>query len=90
MPPDMPGNVILHRGLFEATLPDFLESHDGPCAFLHADYDLYSSARTVLHALKPRLEPGPIILFDEYFNYPSWRDHEHKAFQEFVATNNVT
>ena len=28
--------------------------------------------------------PGTIILFDEYFNYPNWEQHEFKAFQEFV------
>lgn len=89
-PPEVPANVILHRGLFETTLPDFLDAHDGPCAFLHVDCDLYSSARTVLEALTPRIEPGTIILFDEYFNYPSWRDHEHKAFQEFTATNAIS
>jgi hypothetical protein len=24
-------------------------------------------------------------VFDEYLNYPGWRDHEFRAFQEFVA-----
>lgn len=89
-PPEVPANVILHRGLFDATLPDFLDAHDGTCAFLHVDCDLYSSARIVLEALTPRIGAGTIILFDEYFNYPSWRDNEHKAFQEFVAANKVT
>jgi hypothetical protein len=28
--------------------------------------------------------PGTVILFDEYFNYPGWRDHEHRAFTELV------
>ncbi|MBT5050318.1 MAG: class I SAM-dependent methyltransferase [Rhodospirillaceae bacterium] len=89
-PPAVPANVILHRGLFDSTLPDFLAAHDGTCAFIHVDCDLYSSARIVLEALTPRIAPGTIILFDEYFNYPTWRDHEHKAFQEFTAANNVT
>lgn len=26
-----------------------------------------------------------MIVFDEYFNHPTWRDHEYKAFQEFVG-----
>jgi predicted O-methyltransferase YrrM len=88
--PTVPGNVTLHKGLFAETLPGFLSNQDGPCAFLHIDCDLYSSATVVLDVLAPRIQPGTIILFDEYFNYPSWRDNEHKAFREFVAAHNVT
>ena len=25
------------------------------------------------------------MVFDEYFNYPGWEDHEHRAWTEFVA-----
>ena len=39
---------------------------------------------TVLTILAPRIVPGTVIVFDEYFNYPGWQEHEHKAFQEFV------
>ena len=28
---------------------------------------------------------GTIILFDEYFNYSNWENHEFKAWQEFVV-----
>jgi hypothetical protein len=28
-----------------------------------------------------------IIVFDEFFNYPGWRDHEFKAFNEFLIAN---
>ena len=31
-----------------------------------------------------------MIVFDEYFNYPGWRGHEFKAFQEFVAETGRT
>jgi hypothetical protein len=24
------------------------------------------------------------MVFDEYFNYPGWQNHEHKAFRELV------
>lgn len=27
---------------------------------------------------------GTIILFDEFYNYPNYRLHEYKAFQEFL------
>jgi hypothetical protein len=24
------------------------------------------------------------VLFDEYFNYPGWQEHEHRAWREHV------
>ena len=33
-----------------------------------------------------RINPGCIIVFDEYINYPSWEQHEFKAFQEFIGS----
>lgn len=76
-------------GLFSDTLPQFLEEHPGPVAFLHLDADLYSSTRTVLEALGDRLRPGSVVLFDEYFNYPGWQDHEHKAWEEWSTEQGV-
>nr|WP_232807281.1 class I SAM-dependent methyltransferase [Geodermatophilus chilensis] len=66
-------------------MPRFLAEHRGPVSFLHVDANLYSSARTVLAHVGPRLRPGTVILFDEYFNYAGWEEHEHRAWREFVA-----
>jgi hypothetical protein len=79
-------NIELHKGWFDATLPAFLRSHEGPVRFLHIDCDLYSSTRIVLDQLAQRIVPGTIIVFDEYLNYPGWDQHEYRAFQEYVAT----
>lgn len=87
--PPVPSSVTLHKGWFDATLPPFLATHPGPVALLHVDCDLYDSTRTVLSELADRLVPGTVILFDEFFNFPSWRDHEYKAFQEFVAERQI-
>ena len=87
--PRVPGTVRLHRGYFEDSLPKWLADNPGPVAFIHLDCDLYSSTKTILTHLAPRLRPGTVILFDEYFNYPNWERHEFKAFQEFVAANAV-
>jgi hypothetical protein len=78
-------NVTLHKGWFEDTLPGFLAQHPGPARFVHLDCDLYSSTTTVLGLLADRIVPGTVLVFDEYLNYPGWREHEHKAFAEFVA-----
>ena len=78
-------NVRLVRGRFDETLPAFLAQHPGPVRFLHIDCDLYSSAATVFAHVGTRIASGSVILFDEYFNYPGWEQHEFRAFQEFVT-----
>ena len=87
--PSLPGNVAIHKGVFAESLPLFLDSCEDNCAFVHLDADLYSSTKSVLDALGGRITTGTILLFDEYFNYPAWRDNEFRAFQEFVADNNA-
>lgn len=86
--PEVPGAELV-VGWFDETLPDFLSVHPAPVAFLHMDADLYSSTVTVLEHVGPRLRPGTVILFDEYFNYPGWEQHEHRAWQEFVAKSGI-
>jgi hypothetical protein len=82
--PDV-GGAELHRGWFEDSLPGFLDAHPGSIAFVHMDADLYSSTKTIFDLAFDRFVPGTIIHFDEYFNYPGWKYHEHKAFTEFLA-----
>lgn len=89
MLPHVPANVQLHSGLFAETLPDFVRDNAEPAAFVHIDCDLYTSTATVLEFLAPRITPGTVILFDEYFNFVGWQNHEFKAFQEFVSTRDV-
>jgi hypothetical protein len=87
--PKVSANVSLVKGLFADTLPGFLESHAAPIAFLHVDCDLYASTKCVFDRLGERIGPGCVIVFDEYFNYPGWQEHEHKAFMEFVGQRRV-
>ena len=82
--PAVRDNVRLYKGWFHESLPGFLKDHAGPAAFLHMDADLYSSTKTVFDLLGDRIVPGTVIVFDEYFNYPGWRQGEYRAFQEFV------
>jgi ABC-2 type transport system ATP-binding protein len=87
-PPEIPGAELV-IGWFEDTLPGFLAAHPEPVAFLHIDADLYSSARTVLRHVGPRLRPGSVVVFDEYLGYPGWPDHEYRAWREFTAETGV-
>jgi hypothetical protein len=88
--PKVPDNVQFEIGLFDQTLPGFLDQHADAVSLLHVDCDLYSSTVTILDALGPRLQPGAVILFDEYYNFPRWQQHEYKAFQEFVEASGMT
>lgn len=87
--PKVPANVELHAGWFDDSLPQWLGDHPGPVAFMHVDCDLYSSTKTIFNLLGDRLQPGTIILFDEYFNFAGWRQHEHKAFVELIEERNL-
>jgi len=87
-PPDVPGAELV-VGMFDETLPGFLDAHPGPVDLLHVDSDLYSSAVTVLRHVGPRLRPGSVIVFDEFFNYPGWEEHEAKAWREYVVAHGI-
>lgn len=87
-PPDVDGAQLV-IGSFADTLPGFLRTHPGPVAFAHLDADLYRSTKTALDHIGPRLVPGSVLIFDEYFNYPGWENHEHRAWREFVERNRV-
>lgn len=86
--PDVPRAEFV-VGWFDETLPGFLGREPRPVAFLHLDADLYSSTVTVLAALVGRLQSGTVVVFDEYFNYPGWEQHEHRAWEEFVDRHQV-
>ena len=87
--PPVRSNVVLHKGWFKDTLPGFRNETRGPLAFVHMDADLYSSTKDVLDLMGDRMVAGTVIQFDEYFNYPGWRQHEFRAFQEFVRARGV-
>jgi predicted O-methyltransferase YrrM len=87
--PQVRENVTLHKGWFDETLPAFLAEHPEDVAFVHVDCDIYSSAKTVLSELANRIKPGTVLVFDEYHNYPYWREHEHRAFMEFCSEHGV-
>lgn len=85
--PATAAHVQLHAGWFEQTLPDFATQLDAPIALLHVDCDLYSSTRTVLAQLGPRLAPGSLLVFDDFLSYEGYEQHEFRAVQEYFAAS---
>jgi len=70
-------------GLFQDTLPRFVQQHDLSCRLiLNLDADMFTSTLFVLTTLAPHLKPGDILFFDE-FSCPL---DEFRAFEEFVRS----
>jgi len=84
-------NTALIIGLFAETLNDFCVLHKEPCAFIHIDCDLYSSTIDVLDGLfkAGKITTGTVILFDEFYNYPNYKDYEYRAFETFIANTGL-
>lgn len=87
--PEVRENITLIKGWFDEVLPGFVEQHPGQCSFIHIDCDLYTSTKTIFHNLKNRISAGTVIVFDEFFNFPGWKNWEYRAFAEFIADGNA-
>ena len=54
--------IHLMKGWFDKTLPRY----EGRIALLHLDCDLYESYKLSLETLYDKVQPGGVIMFDEY------------------------
>jgi len=82
--PSVNENVSLIKGWFNETLPNFLAGNKENVSLLHLDCDLYSSVSYCLSQLKDRIVPGTVIIFDDFLNFPNYKEHSIKAFCEFL------
>jgi Macrocin-O-methyltransferase (TylF) len=88
--PAVKKNVTLVKGFYNVTLPGYgAENKERVVAFIHVDCDLYSATRDVLAYLRPMMRPGTILVFDEFYNYTVWLEHEFRAWSEFVQAEKV-
>jgi hypothetical protein len=86
MPKFDDARIQLVKGWFEQTVPAFLARFQPQSSLVvHLDADLYSSTIFVLRQLRPHLREGSLLIFDEFFD----REHEMKAFSEFLADEAV-
>lgn len=70
-------------GFYDDTLPQQVEPAD--IALAYVDCDLYSSTKTVLDFLRPRLKHGMIVAFDDYFCWSATQlSGERRALLEVV------
>jgi len=76
--------VAFFKGWFCETLPHYvLPAHEA--VFVNLDADVYSSTKTVLDFLKPHIRRGTYLYFDNFHA----REHESKAFDEFLSETGV-
>lgn len=88
--PEVPPNVTLVKGFFDATLPGFVAGHAGKhLSMLHIDCDIYSSTRVILRECRPMIRPGCIIVFDELLHYNGFLRNEFLALWEFVRDTGI-
>ena len=84
----MPRNVKLIPGLFnKQKIQTTLGT--GDASLIHIDCDTGISTEKVLDAVLPNLGPGTRIVFDEYANYPGWKEHEFGAWKSFCEKNKI-
>jgi len=81
-------DIKIFPGWFKDTIPQYLEEADD-IALLHIDCDLYSSTIDILYSdIRKYIKAGTYIVFDEWFynhvDLPENRQHEQKAFKEWV------
>lgn len=92
--------VKILQGLFDDTIPQYLNLYAKNIALLHIDSDLYSSAKSILYGLISYIKSGTIIVFDEWSYIPTYvhgksrnfipiADQEQILFYEWVKDFDV-
>lgn len=80
--------VKIVKGLFEHTIPQWVEKYPKPSvALVHIDCDLYSSTKCVLENIDRLITSDTLMLFDELLGTELMREHEGRAFFEYIETN---
>ena len=75
--------VHLVKGMVEETIPDCAPD---TVAMLRLDTDWYASTKHELEHLYPRLEPGGVLIIDDYGHWPGAR----RAVDEYLAEHGIS
>jgi len=88
--PKVEDNVHLTTGLFDEVTEKTLRRSKIPyLSLIHIDCDLYSSTKQALESVGQYIYKDVLIIFDEFFGYPNWKNGEFKAFTEFSKNNSL-
>jgi hypothetical protein len=75
-------NVSIEAGRIEETLPAFLKRGQQAVALVHIDCPYYEINVFILDRLLPFMPNRSVVVFDEYYGYPAYEDHEFRAWAE--------
>jgi len=79
-------DVIVVEGWFDKTLTDPSRPAPTSIALAWIDCDLYESTVSVLRYLTPRINPGSILMFDDWYTFRADPDKgEMRACEEWLA-----
>jgi len=87
--PEVPPEVELVVGLFQDTLPAWVNSNGGPITLVHVDCDLYSSTACVMETIFHRTDKDTLWVFDELYNYDGFQCGEMAALAELCAKHDL-
>ncbi len=82
--------AALIPGFFDDSLTEAVKEQQamGPAALVMIDCDLYQSTVPVLRFVADRLQPGTILLFDDWYCFNESPEHgEPRAFREFLEAH---
>lgn len=78
-------NVVLIPGWFSETINLFIEKYQiEKVDMINIDCDIYSSTKDVLFLLNSHIEEGCILHFDDFGWYEKFKEHQIKAFVEWL------
>lgn len=88
--PNIVGDVELHTGWFNDTLPAFLAAQRTPIRLLHSDSGDFDSTRDILGNARPWLREGSVIVLSGLLGDVESAQHEFRAFHDFAQEHGIS
>ena len=82
--------ATLVKGFYEDSLTETLREEHAfkPASVLMLDCDYYSSTKTAMEWMKPYIQAGTVLLFDDWVSYGDDNElGQQKALEEFLVDN---
>jgi len=89
IPPAVAANCTLHVGDFATTVPAFAATVAEPARLWHVDCDIHGSTKQVFDAIGDRLQPGSVVVFDDFVGFMGAELHEQRAWRELTHARRI-
>jgi len=82
--------LCLYKGIFKDTADELKKNLKQNISIANIDCDLYESTKDVLCIIKPYIQIGTVLLFDDYNSFSADNDRgQRKAFKEFCSESEL-